>query len=165
MHERQTCRKTSSRITSELMRWQGALAVEREHDHMQPSLLRTSTCLQTLIAGISTRTPLLALGTEVPAPQSLGEVFGRRKRRASRHHPADESCYRNPVHIDPPCTCTCCAQQYGPPQAPLTVSTVSKRAICEAMITRVRSRDRVGHLQAGKHDTATLHHVLSPVLH
>jgi hypothetical protein len=57
------------------MRWQGALAVEREHDHMQPSLLRASTCLQTLIAGISTRAPLLALGIEVPAPQLLGEPF------------------------------------------------------------------------------------------
>jgi hypothetical protein len=32
LHKRQTCRATYIEIISEHMRWQGALAVEREHD-------------------------------------------------------------------------------------------------------------------------------------
>ena len=68
------------------MRWQGARAVEREHDHMQPLLLRARTHLLKL------EPPTTPLGRrfwtselESPIRHRLAVTFSLQEGRAARH--------------------------------------------------------------------------------
>ena len=102
--------------------WQGARAVEWEHDHMQPLLQRAPAL--TLVRRSSAPEPPLALGVDFPEPPSPREHIlppgtpcrappiccQKSRRRDTAHHAAASNLCTSTAHSD------------SPPQAPLMVS-------------------------------------------
>ena len=119
--------------------WQGARAVEWEHDHMQPLLQRAPAL--TLVTRSSAPEPPLALGVNFPEPPSPREHIlppgtpcrappiccQKSRRRDTAHHAAASNLCTSTAHSD------------SPPQAPLMVRTTHERRTCSNMRTEVSS--------------------------